>query len=181
MHRALLIALWTLVGCAGSPKDAVNNDLVTFDQIFEVTDHSKNLDGCMSEGDAQFGDPFFRLLEDDDGGLQYFTCRSADDCNELSDDWQSFPEQKENKWDGTQSWTSYAQDQLLCTTYIRKSSLKFKDNGNAEITRYECNQTLGVEVSSESQCEDMEDDTMLCSTGSESCVNYEQVTATPVE
>jgi len=182
MYRHLMTCLLGLAaGCAGGAEEEIDDPYVTFDQIFDVTAHTMNYDACDSDGEEQLGDPYFRLLEDDNGGLQYFTCRTPDDCNEFSDDLMSFPEPKENKWDGSISWTSFAQAESLCTTYMRKSSLKFKDNGNATITRFDCSQTLGVQVFSESECDDMEDESLLCSTGSESCVNYEQVTAKPVE
>jgi len=182
MHRPLITgALLALAGCASTPEGDINNDFVTYDQILEVTEHTKNLDACDSDGSDQLGDPYFRLLEDDNGGLEYFTCRTPDDCNESADDWQSFPDAKDNKWDGSVAWVSYAAAENLCTTYIRKSTLKFKDNGNASITRQECNSTFGVEVFSESECEDMMNESLSCTTSTESCLNYEQITAAPVE
>jgi hypothetical protein len=167
-----------ILGCGDTTDDVLDAGKVDLhDGVYEVTNNTLNLAGCQTSGDEIFGDPYFMLIEGDNGGVDYYTCRSPTDCNDYTEDLKSFGEAKENSFVGTHSWYSYSEYDQTCGLFLRKNKVKFDDDGTAHITRFDCQEYY--EAFSESACADMEDPDMSCTESSSTCINLEEIDGFP--
>lgn len=177
--RQVVMALM-LVGCGASDGDATDGSASNdrFEQIYEVTSHTRNTSSCSSEGPEEtFGEPYFKLVENSDGGMDYHLCRTFEDCDDFSEESSSFAEeQQEGKYTSHIQWNACCDDG--CQVFGRFNQLKFKDDDRVVIERMLC-QVADGGIVDEGGCDGMMGNTGECSPQSFGCGEYTVMEATP--
>lgn len=70
-----------------------------FADTYQVVVHTRNIDGCDSEGAPFDGDDFFELTEEGDS-LAYHVCEAAGDCQDAVNQSKSFDTREGDTWIG---------------------------------------------------------------------------------
>ena len=177
--KAMVIGLVGLIGCSGSDGEPApgGGDVGPLDRVYEVASHTKNAQECGVEGETLRDDPWFRLAENNQGGLDYYTCRGESDCDGEPDVYRSFSDSDDGQWMGVEAWSALdASDDEGCRIY-KRVHLATVDDTQAQIERWTC-RTNNSGIDSQADCEALVDVDMECSWDGPRCHDYELVIAT---
>jgi len=174
----LAVFLWGCAGGTETPTDGSGSPEL-WQQIYEVTHHTKNTSSCVSEGENQpFGEPYFRLAENDESGIDYHICRTFEDCDDFREDAGSFDEEvKDDKFEGHLQWNACCDDG--CQVFGRLNTLKIRDDGSVSIERMLCLTDYGDQ--SEDSCDSFTSSNPQCTSSTMGCGEYVVMDAVPVQ
>lgn len=166
-----LLALACGDGSGNGGKGAGGTEVEPFDQVFKTRESGLNPDSCIGfPTEDPRADPYFRLVQtgDDLSELDYFTCRTPEDCNDFTFDAWSFydfssegttitwTEDDEGNWTKGQSYgTMVSQDgESQCTLTYIQTTLTRGDDGS--VTLQEFQYIFGTDgANNEEACDDV--------------------------
>lgn len=165
-----ILAMAVVVPTTGCGDDAPSTS--PFDNTYKMLVHTRNSDGCDSEGVPFDGDDYFKLTESD-GTLEYQSCDAADACSGSVNTSKSFAEQDGDRWRNIKVDTNDIR--LGCDVILTERTARL-DNGDLRIEQ----RTFEGEIDREEGA-DCTNELVLSKRGELSCKSYEVVIAVPAE
>lgn len=116
-----------LMGAAGCGGDGTSTS--PYANTYNIVLHTRNTDGCDSEGEPFTGDEYFKLT-DDGKTLGYHTCTAADACSSAVNETLSFQTKQDAAWIGRTIDSTQHRDSCDATLTERSATL---ENGDVRI------------------------------------------------
>jgi hypothetical protein len=186
--RHILLALpvmiyLMLIGCgknnASEDDTAAPASSSDIDQMYQVTSYTQRVGSCGSEGDPfPFGEPYFILRTDVNGGIGYHICRAVDDCDEVRALDLSFSRPVNDTW-FTELGDYGCCDEGTCAVFKTSNTLWFEGDDTVRIERTACLFDYGEE-SSEEACDAKVDTSPTCDSESSGCNELNVLIGTPI-